>query len=96
MNGERPKRDSLALALLIGSGSVFLLSLLGSGIILLFAGISILIGNPEAAQSSWTLCILLFCLALWVGTFAFLAWGMMFMSGSLRTMLKETSAGGWA
>ena len=68
------KRDSLALALLIGSAFVFLLSLLGSGVILLFAGISLLIGNPEAAQSSWTLSILLFCLSLLTAPALYLAW----------------------
>jgi hypothetical protein len=63
MSDEPKKRDSLALALLIGSGAVFLLTMLGSGAILVFAGASLIIGNPEAARSSYTLSILLFCLA---------------------------------
>jgi hypothetical protein len=74
MNKRPMKRDALALALLIGSGTALLLSLLGSGVILLFAGISLLLGNPDTAQSGWTLSILLFSLALLTAPGTYLAW----------------------
>lgn len=74
MNEQPKKRDALALTLLVGSGTVLLLSLLGFGVALLFAAIAILIGNPDAAQSSWTLSILLFSLALLTVPGTYLAW----------------------
>jgi hypothetical protein len=74
MNENPHKRDTLAVALLVGSSAAFLLAFLGAGGVLLFAGLSLLMGNPEAAQSSWTLVVLLFCLALLSTPGIYYAW----------------------
>ena len=56
-------RDPLAITLGVGSFSVAVLSLLGVGLITLITAYSLLTGNSPAAQSSWTLIVLLLSLA---------------------------------